>query len=168
MIAGSFASNVHGHYRSTNDVDIVIDVDERRLKEFVQLVSAQFYADLISAMEAFKQKSMFNIIDFATGYKADLIICKQRDFSRVEFHRRCRARIGEIDAWTASPEDTILAKLEWAKMRQSERQYKDTFHIAGVRGDTLDQSYLRKWAIELKVEEWLNRLFVEAGLLDKP
>ena len=54
---------------------------------------------------------MFNVIDTTGGWKVDLIIRKARRFSEVELGRRQHARIGEVDLYVATAEDTILSKL---------------------------------------------------------
>jgi hypothetical protein len=166
MVAGSLASNAYGHFRSTNDVDIVIQPDTSQLTNFIRAVSKDFYVEPRTAHDALARKSMFNIIDYKTGFKADFIVCKPREFSGSEFGRRQLAHVAEIDAWTATPEDTILAKLEWAKIGESERQYQDAFHIASVQRERLDRAYMRKWAVELDVMDLLERLLTEAGLTD--
>ena len=55
----------------------------------------------------------------------------------------------------ASAEDTILAKLEWAKASESERQRADVVSVLAVRGAELDNEYLDHWASELGVVEAL-------------
>ena len=53
----------------------------------------------------------------------------------------------------------ILAKLEWSRMGESEKQFKDALNVAKVQGKNLDRSYLQKWAQELGVHELLQKLF---------
>jgi hypothetical protein len=54
---------------------------------------------------------------------------------------------------------TILAKLEWYRLggELSERQWRDILGVLKTRAGTLDVSYLRKWADELKVNNLLER-----------
>jgi hypothetical protein len=59
--------------------------------------------------------------------------------------------IGRLQMATA--EDTILAKLEWARSGQSERQLQDAAGIVAVSGAELDLDYLDRWADELGVRE---------------
>jgi hypothetical protein len=81
---------------------------------------------------------MFNVVDFATGWKIDLIIRKSRDFSLEEFGRRRQITLEGLELCTASAEDVILSKLEWAKRSQSHRQVEDVAAILRSRGDVLD------------------------------
>src|ERR1700680_3005138 len=59
----------------------------------------------------------------------------------------------------ASPEGTILNKLEWYKMggEVSDRQWNDILGILKVRGTLLDMQYLKHWAETLGVTELLER-----------
>ncbi len=58
--------------------------------------------------------------------------------------------------FVASAEDVILAKLEWSKLGQSQRQLEDVAAILRVQSKSVDSGYLEKWIRELEVErEWL-------------
>lgn len=55
--------------------------------------------------------------------------------------------------WVVSPEDVILAKLEWTKGRESDVQYSDAVGVAAAQWGNLDMEYLHKWAGELGVRD---------------
>lgn len=153
MVAGSVASSHHGRPRSTHDADIVIDPTPAALFDLVrQLVSSGLYADESRARDALRRRTQFNVVDAATGWKVDLILMKERAFSREEFGRRRPAELVEGSrVAVATPEDTILSKLEWArKTGGSEKQMADA---AGVReaNPDLDIAYVERWAAELGV-----------------
>ncbi len=60
-----------------------------------------------------------------------------------------------ISLFVASAEDVLLAKLEWSKLAQSQRQIEDAAGILKIRTDSLDRSYLDKWVRELGLtKEW--------------
>ena len=101
---------------------------------------------------------MFNIIDFKTGLKADLIIRKNRAFSVEEFARRQQGTILGMTTSITSAEDVILSKLEWDKITPSERQVRDAVNVAKVKGAALDVDYLRKWAADLGVSDKLEEI----------
>jgi hypothetical protein len=71
----------------------------------------------------------------------------------------------ELSAKFASPEDTVLAKLEWYRLggEVSERQWRDVLGVLRARGSQLDLEYMRKWAGELHVGDLLERGLQEAG-----
>src|SRR5262245_44908961 len=113
MVTGSYVSSHHGHPRATNDVDLVIDPTPAQLDHFLALLGQGYYVSQEAAREALAQRSMFNVIDFAEGWKADLIVRKDRPFSVEEFQRRQPETVAGFQVPIASAEDVILAKLEW-------------------------------------------------------
>jgi hypothetical protein len=161
MITGSFASNIHGIPRATQDVDLVIDPDPLSLDRFISGLGPEFYSSPETAREALQTEGMFNVLHVETGLKVDFIIRKSRMFSKTEFSRRERASFLGDDQWFATAEDVILAKLEWAKMGESERQFQDALNVAKVQGAGLDINYLKMWAGVLGVQDPLDRLLQE-------
>jgi hypothetical protein len=156
MLTGSFASVYYGSPRSTQDIDLVIAANPAQLRALIEgLPRGEYYADLDAALEAHERESLFNVIDLKTGWKIDLIIRKARPFSQEEFRRRQRLNMTGVSLFVASPEDIILAKLEWSKLSQSQRQIEDAAGILKLREDSLDRSYLDKWVRELALtKEW--------------
>ncbi|MGH9516790.1 MAG: DUF6036 family nucleotidyltransferase [Terriglobales bacterium] len=156
MLTGSFASAHYGAPRSTLDIDIVIAANPEQLRKFVQsLPGDTYYADLEAGMQAHHRQSMFNVIDLSDGWKIDLIIRKTRAFSHEEFNRRQVVNVQGLPLFVASPEDVIIAKLEWSKLSESKRQIEDVAAILRARRESLDQIYLKKWIRELDLEkEW--------------
>ena len=165
MISGSIASTYYGRPRATQDIDVVIDPEIENLRSFVKLCREQkYYAEEQAAEDAFRHRSMFNVIDPESGYKLDIIIRKDRSYSEKEFSRRITVALPGIIVEMVSPEDSILSKLEWAKIGRSERQYKDALGVAVTQGTRLDTSYLRYWAKELNLSRELEQLLEEAEL----
>jgi hypothetical protein len=64
----------------------------------------------------------------------------------------------------ASPEDNILAKLEWYQRGGgiSDRQWRDILSVIQVQGARLNRSYLEQWAVELGVDVLLEQAFTES------
>jgi len=158
MIVGSFASGFHGEFRATQDADIVIDPTPEQLQAFLARVSGEFYVSPEAAAEAFARRSQFNLVHFDSGWKIDLIVRKERPFSRIEFDRRQEGSVGNHPAAINSPEDVILSKLEWAKASRSERQVHDAAGVVASWGDALDWDYLNRWAEQLSVSDLLAQL----------
>lgn len=156
MVSGSVASAHHGESRATQDIDVVIDPTASQLHELVEALRARgLYVD--DAAAAMAHRSQFNAIDTTTGWKVDLIIKKDRAYSREEFARRRPAELGGLDVYVTSPEDSILSKLEWGAASGSERQVRDVQSIIRAQLDRLDWSYLEHWAGELHISELLEQ-----------
>ena len=168
-VGGSMASSVHGIMRSTMDVDIVADLRLEHIDEFVAALSAAFYADDEMIRDSINHHSSFNLIHYETAYKVDVFIPKERAFDQMQLDRRVASLITsdpERAIYVTSPEDIILAKLEWYRMggEVSDRQWRDIFGVMKMKSEQLDFEYLRKWAQILKVGDLLTRVMSEAGL----
>jgi hypothetical protein len=100
---------------------------------------------------------MCNVVDTETGWKVDLIVRKDRPFSREESRRRQPALIGGVELFIATAEDTVLAKLEWQARSDSERQFRDVTSILATQ--QLDGDYLRHRAAKLGVAASLDEAF---------
>jgi hypothetical protein len=165
MIAGSVASSHHGEPRSTLDIDLVVDPTREQLTRFLDgLDPSRFYVD--DALAALASRSMFNVIEPATGFKADFVIRKDRPFSASEFGRREQVELLGVVTAVATVEDTILTKLEWARDGESERQLRDVAAMIRVHGAALDVPYLRRWAGELGVKVSLEAELVASGVTE--
>jgi hypothetical protein len=158
MITGSVASSYHGEPRATRDLDIVIDPDRAGIGRLVgELEGAGLYVDRDAASLALHDRTQFNTIDGTTGWKVDFLLRKDRDFSREEFDRRVRADLLGTNAWIASPEDTILAKLEWAMTSGSDRQLRDGAAMLDIGGEALDLAYIGRWVAGLGLQDAWTR-----------
>jgi hypothetical protein len=165
MIAGSAGSSLHGRPRATQDTDIVVDLNETQLRGLIDLLEPSYYVSREAALDALRRRVMFNVLDLDGGWKTDLIIRKDRPFSRKEFERRQQIDVAGRTLWVVSAEDTILSKLEWVKGRQSDVQYSDVLGVATAQWGNLDLKYLHEWARQLDVEDMLIRLLKEAEKL---
>lgn len=59
----------------------------------------------------------------------------------------------------------MLRKLWWYRLGEvSDRQWPDVLGILRIRGSSMDQGYLRRWAPDLGVADLLPRALHEAGL----
>jgi hypothetical protein len=110
----------------------------------------------VSVVEA---RGQFNVIDPDHGWKADLIIRKDRPFSAEEFSRRTVASVLGVEIALASLEDVVLAKLEWSRCGDSVLQRQDVEQLVGQRLADLDRPYLDHRICELGLkDEWENVL----------
>ena len=73
MVTGSMASVHFGEPRSTQDIDIVVDPTASQLDQFLQSLGDDYYVSTETARHALQDRSMFSIIDYKIGWKADLI-----------------------------------------------------------------------------------------------
>ena len=100
---------------------------------------------------------MFNIIDHASGYKADFVVLKDDPFRQEEFKRRLKVDFYGRTIYVVSPEDLLISKLIWIQDLQSAVQIEDIKSLVVV--DNLDWEYISKWIKQLKLRTFdlINR-----------
>jgi hypothetical protein len=169
-IGGSVASSIYGILRATIDADLIADLRLEHVRHLVIRLQTDYYIDEDMIRDAIKRRSSFNLIHLETMLKIDVYIPKSRPFDQEEL-RRVQQEVlleGTRPFNVASPEGTILNKLEWYRMggEVSDRQWNDILGVLKVQGTHLDIAYLQRWAANLKVTDLLERALVDAGLKD--
>ena len=97
-------------------------------------------------------------MDESGHWKVDLIFSKPVPFDRAGLLRRMPSILLDVPVFVATPEDTILAKLEWAKLGGSDQQMRDVSGIVEMKGEELDHDYIERWLDELGVRELWDRV----------
>jgi len=156
MVTGSFVSALHGVPRATHDIDVVIAPSGEQIDALLkQFAESDYFVEPEDAMQALRHRTQFNVIDQHSIWKIDFILRKERPFSRAEFERRVLVNILGVSVYAAAPEDILLAKLEWAKLGESERQIKDAAGIIEIQRDKLDMNYVDRWVELLDIQpQW--------------
>ena len=93
---------------------------------------------------------MFNIIDHASGYRADFIIINDDEFSVMEFARRKKMEYFGKEFYLITIEDLILSKLSWIQQFQSPIQIEDIKNL--LAAENLDWNYIKDWIIRMKLK----------------
>jgi len=168
LIGGSLASTLHGMVRTTQDSDVIAEMRPEHLQPFVLALRDEFYIDEEMVAESIQSNSSFNIIHRETMFKVDVFIPRPRPFLQAQLDRAQRQTFSfetEISANFASPEDTILSKLEWYRMggEVSDHQWRDILGVLKTRAGELDLEYLRKWATAINVSDLLERALKESS-----
>lgn len=164
MATGSIVSSLQGEPRATHDVDIVIHLVQTSIPQLVKAFPPpQFYLSEISIREAVASKTMFNLIDTKEGDKIDFWMLTNEEFDQARFERKIEEEVFGFKIKISRPEDTILAKLKWAKMSGgSEKQFTDALRVYEVQYGKLDLIYLRSWVTKLSLDDLWKQLESEA------
>jgi hypothetical protein len=155
------ASALHGVARAPLDTDLVADLRPEQTKKLSTALEQSFYVEEEMIRHALQQKGRFNIIHQETMFKVDVFVLKGRPFDQIQLARRVAQVVSaepERTAYVCTPEDIILAKLEWYRIggEVSERQWRDVLGVMRVQGEKLDVNYMREWAGELDVLDLLE------------
>lgn len=169
LISGSLASALYGMVRTTQDSDIVAEMQLEHLQPFVSSLEDEFFMDEEMVAAAIRRHSSFNIIHREAIFKVDVFVPSPRPFLQSQLARAQRQVFffeadSPVGAKFASPEDTVLSKLEWYRMggKVSDRQWRDILGVLKTRAGQIDLIYLRHWGAELKVSDLLERALRES------
>jgi hypothetical protein len=166
FIGGSLASTLYGMVRTTQDSDIIADLSVEHISPLMDELQGEFYMDGEMIADAITHRSSFNIIHRESMFKVDFFVPRSRPFIKMQFSRARKEILSsdpQMTANVASPEDTLLAKLEWYRMggEVSERQWRDVLGVLKVQAGSLDSKYLHHMASELQIEDLLDRALKE-------
>ncbi|MEK7395514.1 MAG: hypothetical protein AAB116_01125 [Candidatus Poribacteria bacterium] len=167
MITGSIVSSLQGEPRSTHDIDIIISIKKSSVDEFMGAFPfPDFYLNKNTIFTAIDTQSMFNLLDVKEGSKVDFWILTGEPYDQTRFSRRYAEEIMGIKMKFSTPEDTILAKLRWAKLSGgSEKQFTDALRIFELQFVNLDMNYLEYWVKELKIESLWDQIKSKAKIV---
>ena len=150
MLSGSIAMGLYTVPRMTRDIDFIVHLEAKNVGFFVGSFKDGFYCDRDVIEEAIVGPvKMFNIIDHASGYKADFVVLKDDPFRQEEFMRRLKVTYYGKTIYVVSPEDLLLSKLIWIQDFQSPIQIEDIKNLAVI--ENLDWPYITKWIKQLKL-----------------
>lgn len=160
MVTGSVVSSLQGEPRATHDVDIVVNINSASVKKIHQAFpTPHYYISEAAIAEAIKNNSMFNLLDTTEGDKIDFWIFTSDAFDQSRFSRKVEETVLEMKMKISSPEDTILAKLRWAKLSGgSEKQFIDALRVYEIQFRNLDLSYLEIWSGKLQVNSLWKKI----------
>lgn len=168
-LGGSLASSLQGIGRATVDSDLVAELMLRHCRPLAEQLSSEFVVSLDAVVQALQNEGSFNAIHREHLVKVDIFIAKSRPWHRNQMVRRQLMLLGDETqppVWVSSPEDTILAKLDWYRFggSVSDRQWNDVLGVMKVQAENLDLAYLRRWAEELRLTGSLYRALEDSGL----
>ncbi|MCY7408172.1 MAG: hypothetical protein LH631_12580 [Alkalinema sp. CAN_BIN05] len=168
-ITGGVAALAYGDPRTTRDLDLVIAIDSSTIQTLVATLEATgFYCPPL-AVEAVQagRETMLSVTHSELLLNADLMMNGTTEFDQIKLSRRQLVSISLDENemfWLISPEDLILAKLQWGQRSQSEKQWRDVLGVMKVQGENLDRSYLLQWATAIGLETRLNEALQASGL----
>ena len=135
MIVGAYGGSVFGIARSTNDIDMLVDLQEKDCYAISEKFPLpRYYADPEMIKNSIEMGIMFNLIDTEEGARADLVPLKREPEYQLAFNRRVKETFqspsGEsFQAWVAQPTDIVIGKLRAWYEGRSDKHPKDIFSI---------------------------------------
>ena len=155
FVGGSIASSAHGVPRASIDADVIAELRPMHAASLTAALRGAYYVPEQRLADAVANQTSFNVIHLDTMLKIDVFVSRDRPSDRRALDRIRRASLeGGGTIPVSSPEDTLLAKLEWFRQggELSERQWADIAGLLRVNS-TLDDGYLLDGARELGVAD---------------
>lgn len=152
MLSGSVAMSLYIVPRATQDFDFIVHLRRQDIDRFVENFKEGYYCDRDAIEDAVQKQRMFNIIDHASGFKADFVVLKNDPFRQNEFARRIQMEFFGKTIYVVSPEDLIISKLIWIQELQSAIQMTDINNL--VQSDNLDREYIDLWIGKLNLNSF--------------
>jgi hypothetical protein len=168
-ITGSFASSYWGEYRSTNDIDVVVELPAWSAKELCeQFPPPDWYVDHASVQATIASGGMFNIIHVASALKVDVIMFRDTGYDNSRLSRARLVRLGDKSLRISAPEDVILKKIEFFKEGGSDKHLRDIAGMFKISPEAIDPAYIDHWALRLGVQAEWHAIKRRLGIPDQP
>ncbi len=159
MISGSVAMTFYGEPRFTQDVDLVIFLNDREVASISgAFPSTEFYVppeETIFAEIRRERRGHFNVIHAKTGFKADIYPAGRDDLNAWGFRFKRTVQYEGESVILAPPEYVIVSKLEYYREGGSEKHLRDIRSMMAVSGAQMDRAALHDWIQRRGLEaEW--------------
>ncbi len=159
MVTGATAAILYGQPRTTNDLDVVIELkvaDLPRLRAAFPERDYYLPPDEVIEVELRRmQRAHLNVLHHNSGFKADLYPMGSAALHQWAFPRRRVVPHGGQSISFAPPEYVILRKLEYFREGGSTKHLTDIRAMLNVSGDAIDRLTLDGWIVRLGLQpEW--------------
>lgn len=159
MVTGATAAILYGQPRTTNDLDVVIELkiaDLPRLR--LAFPETDYYLPPNEVIEVEIRRTLrghLNALHHDSGFKADLYPMGHDALHQWAFPKRHPVLHGGQTISFAPPEYVILRKLEYFREGGSTKHLTDIRAMLDVSGDTIDRTILAGWITRLGLQtEW--------------
>ena len=159
-VGGSVASSAYGEPRATLDLDVAIRLTPGLVPALLEALGPDFVVDAELLQEGIRTGRSVNIFYLPVFTKIDLFARGDDEYDQAEFSRRNEIEVAPGKRILASSaEDNLLWKLRWYRKggESSDQQWRDVMGLVRVSGESMDLTYLRRWAVHHGVADLLER-----------
>ena len=157
VIMGGLAVRAYAIPRATEDIDFTLAMDCEGLPELFRTLESDQYtvpeAYKTGWVDEVKGLKLVKIKRYVVGRSIDIdLFLAESAYQDEVLRRKCLADVEARRYWIASAEDLVLLKLVAGRPRD----WIDVADVLFTQG-RLDEQYMRRWAVELGVEDELTR-----------
>jgi hypothetical protein len=146
MVVGAVAASRYGEPRSTLDLDVVVAAEVEHAERIAAAFSDdRFYVPPIEVVRrelARRSRGSFNVIDSATGLKADIYPAGGDDLIAYGLDHRQQVDLGGERVWLAPATYVIAMKLRYFALSGQEKHLRDIRAMLAVSGGDVDRAYV--------------------------
>lgn len=159
MVTGATAAILYGQPRTTNDLDVVLELTASDLPRLrAAYPESEYYLPPDEVIETEIRRSHrghLNALHHDSGFKADLYPIGSDVLHQWAFPRRRVAGYGESKVNFAPPEYVILRKLEYFREGGSTKHLTDVRAMLEISSETIDRAAIVEWIERLGLKpEW--------------
>ncbi len=159
VIGGSVAAIFYGEPRFTQDVDMVVFLNEPTIRQLPEIFPSKEFClpppEVIAAEAAREQRGRFNILHLETMFKADIYPTGRDEFNAWAFRKKRPIVYEGETLMLAPPEYVIVRKLEYFREGGSDKHLRDIRGMLNISGGEIDKAALDDWIRARGVEaEW--------------
>ena len=154
MVTGSLAVIAYGEPRLTNDIDIVLELDDASIAKIQKAFESGYYCppeEVLRIEQRRISRGHFNLIDYKTGLKADCYLVGDDPFQVWGLRNRRCIQIGAQDLYLAPVEYVIVKKLLFYNEGGSEKHLRDIRSIISVSSELIRHDVVSKYVEQFGV-----------------
>ena len=159
MITGGIASIIYGEPRTTEDIDLVMQLRVVKAGALAAAFpAAEFYVPPIEVIEEEARREAsghFNLVHHETGLRADIYLSGDDPLQAWGLGRRLPILLRDEPISLAPIEYVIVAKLRYVRGGGSARHLEDIAAMLRISGDRIDHAELARKITEQGLDrEW--------------
>lgn len=158
MVVGSLSSNVYGIPRSTQDADLVLDMQGREFGPILKHMQPLFTSDRQLRFEGVTATKRHVLRRTGREFNVELFVLTDDPFDQARFARRQLRTFAGERVYLPTPEDVIVQKARWLLNGDRPKDREDIASVLGVRHGTLDWDYIYLWCDQHGTRELLDEI----------
>ncbi len=150
FVGGSVAAMWYGEPRSTLDIDVVI----RASREDAERIGSgfppeAFYVpplEVIRAELGLKRGGQFNVLDLASGLKADVYVAGDDPLIAYGFEGATPEQVEGVTLNIAPATYVVAMKLRFFSISKQDKHLRDIRSLLAISPESVDFEWVRTWA----------------------
>jgi len=145
MVVGSFSSNIYGLARSTQDVDIVVQLQSGQIQQLANVLAVELQLDPQPRFETVTMTTYFVLHTREGKFRIELFVLSDDPHDETRFARRVQGMVAGRPVWVPTAEDVIITKVRWYGTDRRNKDWDDVRNVIAVQQNRLDWDYIHRW-----------------------